>query len=487
MRSKTVRTRFAPSPTGYMHIGNLRTALYEYLIAKSAGGAFVLRIEDTDQERMVEGATELIYRTLATAGLRHDEGPDVGGAYGPYVQSERKGSYMEHAERLLASGAAYRCFCTKERLAGLREENERAGRTNLYDRRCLGMSEAEAAERAARGEPFVIRQKMPRGGETRFTDAVFGEIAAPNDELEDQILIKSDGMPTYNFANVVDDHLMGITHVVRGAEYLSSTPKYNLLYEAFGWEAPVYVHLPPVVKEGGKKISKREGDASFEDLLAMGYLPEALVNYIALLGWAPRDNQEFFTLAELTDAFYIEGISRSPSMFDFAKLRYFNAEYIRRLPPERFRELAEPYVRQAARDPALDAAAICATVQPRAETLAEIPAMVDFYDAPPEYDAGLFAHKKSKSTPETAAAALAAALPALESAPAWDGPSLYELLQGLAERLGMKNSQVMWPVRIALTGKAVTPGGATDVAAILGRPESLRRIRAALAKLPAPA
>jgi glutamyl-tRNA synthetase len=443
----------------------------------------VLRIEDTDRERLVEGAVGLIYKTLALAGLAHDEGPDVGGSCGPYVQSERKAIYEARAQELVSRGAAYYCFCTKERLAGLRAENEARGRTNLYDRRCLAVPPEEAEARRRAGEPCVVRQKMPQEGSTTFRDEVYGEITVDNAELEDQVLLKSDGLPTYNFANVVDDHLMGITHVVRGQEYLSSTPKYNLLYDAFGWPHPAYVHLPPVVKEGGRKISKREGDASFEDLVAMGYLPEALVNYIALLGWAPEGTREFFTLPELVGAFSLSGLSRSPSTFDFAKLRYFNAEYIRRMDPQAFRALAEPYVRRAVRDPRYDAGAIADTVQQRAETLEDIPGMVGFYDELPGYGVELFEHKKSKSTLGSAREALAAAEGLLAAAPAWDGPSLYAALSEAAQARGMKNSQLMWPLRVALSGLAVTPGGATDIAAILGRGESLRRVRLAIEKL----
>jgi glutamyl-tRNA synthetase len=466
-----------------MHIGNLRTALYEYLIAKSHGGRFVLRIEDTDQERFVEGAVELIYQTLKTAGLAHDEGPDVGGDYGPYVQSERKLGYMEYAKELVDRGAAYYCFCTRERLAGLREENERAGRTNFYDRRCLALSNAEVRQNLDANKPFVIRQKMPSGGSTVFHDAVYGEITVDNSELEDQVLIKSDGMPTYNFANVVDDHLMAITHVVRGSEYLSSTPKYNLLYEAFGWDIPVYVHLPTIVKEGGQKFSKRAGDPSFVDLLEMGYLPEALVNYIALLGWAPRDNQEFFSVAELAGVFSIEGISKSPSTFDYAKLNYFNAEYLRRKSPEEFHALALPYIQKAVRDPRLDTFKISRTLQQRTETLRDIPGMIDFFDALPVFTAELYTHKKMKTDPDVAKNALSLALPVLRGLELWSPEPLHAALVGLAEQNGFKNSQVLWPLRVALSGKPVTPGGAVEIADILGKDESLRRVEAALAAL----
>ncbi|MDR1061139.1 MAG: glutamate--tRNA ligase [Clostridiales bacterium] len=480
---KTVRTRFAPSPTGFMHIGNLRTALYEYLIAKSRGGSFILRIEDTDQGRYVDGAVELIYRTLRTAGLIHDEGPDIGGPCGPYVQSERKGLYAKYAGELIERGGAYRCFCTKERLAGLKEANERAGRNNIYDRCCLSLSAAESERRAREGLPHVVRQKMPREGATAIRDLVFGDISVENRELEDQILIKSDGLPTYNFANVVDDHLMGITHVVRGSEYLSSAPKYNLLYEAFGWDVPEYVHLPVIVKDGGQKMSKRAGDASFEDLLGMGYLPEAIVNYIALLGWSPRGNRELFTLGELVGEFSIDGISKSPSTFDFDKLRHFNAEYMRGMAPEAFAGLAEPYIRRAVKNPALDARKIALTVQQRAEVLEDIPPAVDFYDALPDYPLDLFTHKKMKTDPASSLASLRAALPVLESLEAWSHDGIHGALAGLAADSGAKSGQIMWPLRVALSGKAVTPGGAVEIADILGRKESAARIRLAIGRL----
>jgi glutamyl-tRNA synthetase len=512
MAGKT-RTRFAPSPTGYMHIGNLRTAMYEYLIAKSTGGDFILRIEDTDQARYVEGAVDLVYKSLRAAGIRHDEGPDIGGPCGPYVQSERRDIYKKHAEELVAHGRAYYCFCTKERLAELKDSNERAGVTNIYDRRCLSLTDAEIRRRVDMSEPYVIRQKMPRAGATAFHDAVYGDISVDNAELEDQILIKSDGLPTYNFANVVDDHLMGITHVVRGSEYLSSAPKYNLLYEAFGWDVPEYVHLPVIVKEGGQKISKRAGDASFEDLLGMGYLPEAIVNYIALLGWSPPDNREFFTLGELAEVFSAGGISKSPSTFDFAKLRYFNAEYIRRMPHGDFAALAEPYIRQSARNASIDARKVALTLQQRTEALADIPPAIDFYDALPDYGLELFTHKKMKTDRASSLASLKAALPVLESLAradggtgggnrdgsggsetgggncdgsadaAWSHQRIHDALAGLAAQMQVKGGQVMWPLRIALSGKAVTPGGAVEIAEILGRAESLRRIRIAIARL----
>ena len=478
-----IRTRYAPSPTGAMHIGNLRTALYEYLIAKSNNGSFVLRIEDTDQNRFVEGAIELIYDTLLTAGLKHDEGPDIGGPYAPYTQSERKSGYMKYAKELVSKGAAYYCFCSKERLAQLKEDNERAGRTNAYDRHCLSMSGNAVQELLEGGAEFVIRQKMPSAGKTVFHDAVYGDIEIDNSDLEDQILIKSDGLPTYNFANVVDDHLMAITHVVRGSEYLSSTPKYNLLYESFGWDVPVYVHLPQIVKEGGRKLSKREGDPSFVDLLDMGFLPEAIVNYIALLGWSPPDNREFFTLDELAEVFSIGGISKSPSTFDIAKLRYFNAEYIRRKTPDEFFALALPYIQSVIKNPVVDARKIAATLSRRTEVLGEIPGMIGFVEVMPEYSNDLYTHKKMKTNPDVARDALAVALPLLKDLREWDSAAIHDALSELAANQGLKNSQILWPLRVALSGLPVTPGGAVEILDILGRDESIKRLESAYRQL----
>ena len=479
-----IRTRYAPSPTGSMHIGNLRTALYEYLIAKSGGGKFILRIEDTDQARYVEGATDIIYKTLKIAGLAHDEGPDIGGAYGPYVQSERKDDYMKYAKQLVARGGAYYCFCSKERLAGLKESNERAGRTNLYDRRCLSLSAGDVRDNLEKGADFVIRQKMPSTGKTAFNDIVYGEIEFENSELEDQVLIKSDGLPTYNFANVVDDHLMEITHVVRGSEYLSSTPKYNLLYEAFGWDIPAYVHLPQIVKEGGRKLSKREGDPSFNDFLGMGYLPEAIINWIALLGWSPSDNREFFTLPELVEAFSIDGISKSPSFFDVVKLRYFNAEYLRRKSEDEFYALALPYIEKGVKSPGADTRKIARVLSKRVEVLGDIPEMVGFIDAVRDFPADLYTHKKMKTDPGAAKESLGAALPVLKRLSPWDADSIHAALTELSENTGVKNSQILWPLRVALSGLPVTPGGAVEIADILGRDECVKRIESALEKLP---
>ena len=478
-----VRTRFAPSPTGFMHVGNLRTALYEYLVAKSQGGTFVLRIEDTDQERYVEGAVDVIYKTLETAGLKHDEGPDVGGDYGPYVQSERKDMYLPYAEQLIREGKAYRCFCTKERLERIQNETVGGG----YDRHCRDLSEAEIQEKLDAGVPYVIRQKMPIEGSTTFTDAVFGEITVENSELQDQILIKQDGYPTYNFANVIDDHTMGITHVVRGSEYLSSTPKYNLLYEAFGWEIPTYIHLPLINGKNDdgtiSKLSKRHGSTGFEDLIRDGYLPEAIINYIALLGWAPKDNQEIFTLDELCKAFDISGISKSPSVFDYDKLEWFNGEYIKAMSDEKFIELCTPYFKQALGDADLDYAKIAAILKQRTTKLTDIPEKIDFFAALPEYEKELFINKKSKTNLENAPVMLKAVYDELSALPSWDSDSIHDALIALAQKLEVKNGTVMWPARIAVAGKTVTPGGAIEILDILGREESLRRIALGLEKL----
>ena len=476
-----VRTRFAPSPTGYMHVGNLRTALYTWLIARRMGGRFLLRIEDTDQERLVEGAVDIIYKTLRQCGLNWDEGPDVGGPVGPYVQTERRSLYGRYAELLIERGGAYRCFCTKERLEELHRDNP----TAKYDGRCAGLTQAEIDEKLAAGVPYVIRQKIPREGTTTFRDAVFGEITVPNDTLDDNVLIKSDGLPTYNFANVIDDHLMGITHVVRGSEYLSSAPKYNLLYEAFGWDVPTYVHCSPVMRDAQHKMSKRHGDPSYEDLIAQGYLSPAVVNYVALLGWSPGGEREIYSLQELSEIFDVKGISKSPAVFDPAKLRWMNAEYIKAMAPEDFYAAAEPYLKAAVKSPAVDLHAVAALVQPRCEVLTDLPERVDFLDAVPEYDAQLYVHKKSKSTLESSLDALRAALPVLEGVADWTNDALFAVLAGLAAEKGVKNSVILWPVRVAVSGKASTPGGATELCALLGRDESLRRLRAAVDKLAA--
>ncbi len=478
-----VRTRYAPSPTGFMHVGNLRTALYEYLIAKSQGGKFVLRIEDTDRERYVDGAVDVIYNTLKIAGLKHDEGPDIGGDYGPYVQSERKNMYLPYAQQLIKEGKAYRCFCTKERLEKLQEDTVGGG----YDRHCRDLPQEEIDRLLKEGVPYVIRQKMPLEGSTTFKDAVFGEITVENSELQDQILIKTDGYPTYNFANVIDDHTMGITHVVRGSEYLSSTPKYNLLYQAFGWEIPTYVHLPLIMgkNEDGSvsKLSKRHGATGFEDLIKEGYLPQAIINYIALLGWCPKDNREIFTLKELEQAFSIDGISKSPAVFDYDKLSWFNSEYIRAMSPEEFTTVAMPYYRQVFGDKEMPWEKFAEILQKRVVKLTEIPAMLDFFAELPEYDKELFVNKKSKTNLENTPGVLQEAYERLKALPDWDNTSIHDCLINMAQEKELKNGTVMWPVRIAAAGKTVTPGGAVEILDILGREESLRRLETGLEKL----
>ena len=470
-----VRTRFAPSPTGYMHVGNLRTALYTWLIARHNGGKFILRIEDTDQGRYVDGAVEVIYRTLNECGLDHDEGPDVGGPVGPYIQTERRGLYKEYAELLIEKGCAYRCFCEKT-------EDEGEGFEKAADP-CRGMSRAESDARAANGEPFVIRQKIPETGSTTFHDEIFGDITVENKTLDDQVLIKRDGLPTYNFANVVDDHLMGITHVVRGSEYLSSSPKYNLLYESFGWPVPAYVHCSPVMRDAHNKMSKRHGDPSYEDLIAQGYLTDAVVNYVALLGWSPGGEREIYSLPELAEIFDIKGISKSPAIFDIEKLKYFNSEYIRAMSPEAFAKAAEPFIRQAVKNPALDAAAIAALLQQRTEVLTDIPEKLDFFDALPDYDTALYVHKKSKTDEAGSLETLGKMLPVFEAIEDWSDESILAAMTGMAEACGCKNAKIMWPVRIAVAGKAVTPGGAVEICRILGKDETLRRIRVGIEKL----
>ena len=475
-----VRTRFAPSPTGYMHVGNLRTALYTWLIARHADGTFILRIEDTDQGRLVEGATDVIYRTMAECGLTHDEGPDVGGPTGPYIQSERRDLYLPYAQLLVEKGAAYYCFCEKA------ESEEDSGDFDRADDPCRNLSAEEVAANLAAGKPYVIRQRIPHEGTTTFHDVSFGDITVENKTLDDQVLLKRDGLPTYNFANVVDDHLMGITHVVRGSEYLSSAPKYNLLYEAFGWEIPTYVHCSPVMRDQHNKMSKRHGDPSYEDLKAQGYLTDAILNYVALLGWAPkgeRSEQEIFSLAELVEAFDIAGISKSPAIFDIEKLTYFNATYLRALAPEEFAKVAEPYIRQSVKNPTIDAAAIAALLQARCEKLTDIPEKVDFFDALPDYDVEFFTNKKSKTNAEVSLAMLEKAIPALEAISDWTQDAVHDTLIDLAASLEVKNATLMWPVRIAVAGKLVTPGGAVELCHILGKDETLRRLKLGMEKL----
>lgn len=484
MEQKTVRTRFAPSPTGYMHVGNLRTALYAYLLAKKNNGIFMLRIEDTDQERYVEGAVDIIYNTLRETGLLWDEGPDIGGPVGPYVQSERmaSGMYKKYALQLIEKGAAYYCFCDKDTHDN--EEQVAEGVViNKYDGRCSRLSPEEVQAKLDAGVPYVIRQKIPKEGHTTFHDEIFGDITVENAELDDQVLIKRDGMPTYNFANVVDDHTMGITHVIRGNEYLSSAPKYNLLYEAFGWDIPVYIHCSPVMKDASHKLSKRNGDASYQDLIAKGYLKEAVINYIALLGWAPKGEQEIYTLPQLAQAFGTDGISKAPAIFDTAKLNYINGEYIKALTPQQFHEAALPWIRQTVKREDVDTGMIAELLQKRCQVLSEIPEQVDFIDALPDYDLELHTNKKMKTTPDTAREDLPKLLPMLEQLEDYSNDSLYSAVVALAGELGLKNGRLLWPFRVAVSGKAVTPGGATELAAILGKEETLRRLRAAIEKL----
>ena len=469
------RTRFAPSPTGYMHIGNLRTALYEYLIAKSLGGDFVLRIEDTDQKRYVEGATDIIYATLKQVGMLWDEGPDVGGNFGPYVQSERKDIYAKYAHELVELGGAHYCFCGKTEETG-DDENPVGVK---FDDPCKHIALSEAKKRIQNGEPFVVRQNITKKGTSVFEDVVYGKIEIDYDELDEGVLLKSDGLPTYNFANVVDDHLMQISHVVRGNEYISSTPKYNLIYEAFGWTPPIYVHVPPVMKDAQHKLSKRNGDASFQDLTAKGYLPEAILNYIALLGWNPGTEQEIFSLDELKKVFTAERLNKSPSIFDITKLKWMNGCYIRNLSPEKFHELAMPYYKQAlTRD--VNLKFLSTVLQPRIETLADIVLNVDFIENLPKYDTALYQNKKMKTDENIAKTSLNLALNVLKNIDSWTNEALFESLKKLAEDNGLKNGQVLYPVRIALSGKETTPGGATELAIILGKDETLKRIEYAL-------
>ena len=478
-----VRTRFAPSPTGYMHVGNLRTALFAYLVAKSNNGRFLLRIEDTDQERQVEGAVEIIYKTLKETGLLWDEGPDIGGPVGPYIQSQRMDMFKAYAEKLVESGHAYYCFCDKERLEEVRKVQEASGIAPRYDGHCRNLSKEEVAEKLAAGVPYVIRQKVPTEGTVTFHDEVYGDVTVDCSTLDDQILIKGDGMPTYNFANVVDDHTMGITHVIRGNEYLSSTPKYNLLYKAFGWDIPVYIHVPPVMKNATEKLSKRNGDASFEDLVAKGYLEEAVINYIALLGWAPKGENEIFTLPELIQEFDVSGISKSPAIFDPAKLKAINGVYIRRLSKEDFIRYALPYIRQATRKEDLDLNLLTELLQPRTDAFTDIPEQIDFIDALPDYDVAMYTHKKMKTNSETALAALKEILPALEGISDWTLDNINAAMFGLVEKLGVKNGYVLWPLRVAVSGKQFTPGGGAEIAELLGKEESIRRVRTGIEKL----
>ncbi|MFQ8668250.1 MAG: glutamate--tRNA ligase [Alphaproteobacteria bacterium] len=473
------RTRFAPSPTGYMHIGNLRTALYEYLIAKAAGGDFVLRIEDTDQKRFVEGATDIIYATLKRVGMNWDEGPDIGGNYGPYVQSERKAIYAEYAHKLVDLGGAHYCFCAASENDDADEENALPVK---FKDPCKLLSVEEARKRIAAGEKFVVRQTINKTGKSKFHDVVYGDIEIDYDDLDEGVLLKSDGFPTYNFANVVDDHLMEITHVVRGNEYISSTPKYNLIYESFGWTPPVYVHVPQVMKDAQHKLSKRNGDASFQDLVAKGYLPEAVLNYIALLGWNPGTEQEIFSLEELKQVFTAERLNKSPAIFDLAKLTWMNGCYIRALPAEEFHKLAQPFYRQVLTR-RVNEEELSKVLQSRIEVLNDIPAQIDFIEQVPEFPTELYSNKKMKSDAEIAKTSLAYAAEALEKQADWSNEALFETLKALAAEKGLKNGQILYPVRIALSGKETTPGGATELAVVLGKEETLNRIRTALSKL----
>ena len=472
-----VRTRFAPSPTGYMHVGNLRTALYTYLIARHAGGKFLLRIEDTDQGRLVEGAVDVIYKTMKECHLEHDEGPDIGGPVAPYIQTERRPFYKEYAELLIERGHAYRCFCEKA------ESEEDSGEFDRGDDPCRSLSREESDSRAAAGEPYVIRQLIPHEGTTTFHDEIFGDITVTNTALDDQVLIKRDGLPTYNFANVIDDHLMGITHVVRGSEYLSSAPKYNLLYEGFGWSIPKYVHCSPVMRDAHNKMSKRKGDPSYEDLISEGYLTDAVINYVALLGWSPGGEQEIFTMDELKAVFDMKGISKSPAIFDINKLRHFNAEYIRAMSEEDFAAVAEPFIRKVVKNEDIDTTAIAALLHQRTEVLTDIYEKIDFFEALPEYGTELFVHKKSKSDEQSSKDMLRHIIPVFETLPVWDDESIKAAMEDLAAGLDVKNAKVMWPVRIAAAGKAVTPGGAVEICRILGREETLRRLQFGLEKL----
>ncbi len=480
---KRIRTRYAPSPTGRMHVGNLRTALYAYLIAKHDGGDFLLRIEDTDQERFVEGATEIIYRTLEKTGLVHDEGPDKDGGVGPYVQSERHaaGIYLEYAKELIEKGEAYYCFCTQERLNSLRTVVN-GEEIMTYDKHCLHLSKEEIEANLAAGMPYVIRQNNPREGSTTFHDDIYGDITVDNSELDDMVLIKSDGYPTYNFANVVDDHLMGITHVVRGNEYLSSSPKYNRLYDAFGWEVPVYVHCPLITNEEHKKLSKRSGHASYEDLIEQGFVSEAVVNYVALLGWSPVDNREIYSLEELTQVFDYHNLSKSPAVFDVTKLKWMNGEYLKAMDFDKFYDMAEPYIRQVIKKE-LDLKKIAAMVKTRIEIFPDIAGHIDFFEELPEYDVAMYTHKKMKSTAETSLQVLTDVLPLLEAQEHFSNEALYEILSKYVEEKGVKTGFVMWPIRTAVSGKQMTPAGATEIMEVLGKEESLTRIKKGIEKL----
>jgi len=478
-----VRTRFAPSPTGRMHVGNLRTALYAYLIAKHEGGDFILRIEDTDQEREVEGAVDIIYRTLEKTGLLHDEGPDKDGGVGPYIQSVRQsqGIYLEYAKQLVEKGEAYYCFCDEERLSTLVTELE--GKTiSRYDKHCLNLSKEEIEANLAAGKPYVIRQNNPTEGTTTFQDELYGDITVSNEELDDMILIKSDGFPTYNFANVVDDHLMNITHVVRGNEYLSSSPKYNRLYDAFGWEVPTYIHCPLITDETHKKLSKRSGHSSFEDLLEQGFVTEAIINFVALLGWAPDENREIYSLEELISVFNYKNMSKSPAVLDMTKLKWMNSEYIKAMDDDTFYEMALPYIKEAL-SKEMDFKKIASMIKTRIEVFTDIKDQIDFFEEVPEYSVDMYTHKKMKTNPENSLTLLTEVLPVLEAAEAFDNDSLFEALQSFAKDHEYKTGYVMWPLRTAVSGKQATPGGATELMSVIGKDETIKRIKAAIEKL----
>ncbi len=478
-----VRTRFAPSPTGFMHLGGLRTALYNYLFAKKNGGKFILRIEDTDQERYVEGATEVIYDTLKGCGMNWDEGPDIGGDYGPYVQSERKSLYLPYAKQLIEKGAAYYCFCTKEELDARREEAEKRGEVFKYDKHCLHLSKDEIEAKLASGTPYVIRLNAPTTGESTYDDVVFGKITFPNDTLDDMVLIKADGMPTYNFANVIDDHLMGITHVMRGMEYLSSTPKYNLLYNAFGWEIPQYIHLTTVMRDAQHKLSKRDGDAYYSDFISKGYLKEALINYLALVGWNPGDDREFFTMDELVEAFDIHRLNNAPGIFDVNKLTWFNAHYIAQMDFGKYLEQATPWFDQALAGKNIDYHRLAELMQSRTEVFNRIPDMVAFLAEMPDYELSLYENKKQKSSLETAKEVLPLCLEVLKGLPEWTESAIHDAIMEKIPEWGKKNGTVLWPLRIAISGQMSTPGGAFEIAYLLGREETIARVKKAIARL----
>ena len=478
-----VRTRFAPSPTGFMHLGGLRTALYNYLYARKMGGKFILRIEDTDQERFVEGATEVIYDTLKECGIDWDEGPDIGGPVGPYVQSERKEMYLPYAKQLVEKGAAYYCFCTKEELDERRAAAEARGEVFKYDKHCLHLSPEEVQQKLDAGVPYVIRLNAPTTGETTYDDVVFGKVTFPNDTLDDMVLIKADGMPTYNFANVIDDHLMGITHVMRGMEYLSSTPKYNLLYEAFGWEIPEYVHLTTVMRDAQHKLSKRDGDAYYSDYIAKGYLKGALINYLALVGWNPGDDREFFTMDELIDAFDIHRLNKSPGIFDIDKLNWMNGQYIARMDFEDYLKMVTPWFDQVLAGKQMDYRRLAQLMQSRTEVFCQVPDKIRFLAEMPDYDLSLYFNKKMKTSPEMAGAALDLARGVLADIDNWNEQEIHDRVMAKIAENGMKNGAVLWPLRIAISGQENTPGGAFEIAYLLGKEETLRRLDASRARL----